>query len=80
MLSTVNHFPVLYGDGSQMDLVVRSLIQVESQSYKRADLLTKDHGPEDSIITVERRIPRYEACSEWTCKRSFSFSDLLWGL
>lgn len=58
MLPTVNHFPVLYGDGSQMDLVVRSLIQIESQSYKRVNLSTKDHGPEDSIITVERRVPR----------------------
>lgn len=58
MLSAVNHLPVLYGDGSQMDPVVRNLTQIENQFLKRTNLLIKDHGPGDSIITVERRIPR----------------------
>jgi len=58
MLSTVNHFPVLYGDGSQMVPVVQNLIQIGNHSHKGANLLTRDHDPGDSIITVERRIPR----------------------
>jgi hypothetical protein len=49
---------VLHGDGSQMDPVVRNSTQIENQFLKRTNLLTKDHGPEDNIITVERRIPR----------------------
>lgn len=55
---TVNYFLVLCDGESQMDLVARSLIQIGRQSYKRVNLSTKGHGPEDSIITVERRIPR----------------------
>jgi len=58
MQSTVNHLPVLYGDGSQMHQVLQNLIQVENLFHKRINVLTKDHRPGDSVITVERRIPR----------------------
>ena len=58
MQSTVNRLSALYGDGNQMHQVLQNLIQIENLFRKRINVLTKDHGPGDSVITVERRIPR----------------------
>jgi hypothetical protein len=58
MQPTVNHLLVLYGDGNQMHPVLQNLIQIENLFRKRINVLTKDRGPGDSFITVERRIPR----------------------
>lgn len=58
MLLMSSHFPKLHVDENQMDPVVLNMNKHENLLHKNTRISIKDLGQGDSIMEVERRVPR----------------------